>query len=91
MSTGSTHLSSKEPSWVLAVLYSPACVTDRHEPSPETYLMDAGNIIPTESLPTLWTARVQGPEDPSWPRLSSIFSHTEAASPGQGAWAPKYS
>lgn len=79
MSTGGIHLSSsKEPSWVLAVLCSPACDTDRHEPSPETCLMDVGNIIPTAyNLST----RVQGPKDPSWP---SIFSHTETRGKGPG-------
>lgn len=61
-STGGTHLSSKEPSWVLAVLYSPACVADRHEPSPETFMMDTGNSIPTESLPMLCLQESWGPK-----------------------------
>lgn len=60
MSTVSTHLSSKEPSRVLAVLYSPACVADRHEPSPETFMIDTGNIIPTESLPMLCLQESRG-------------------------------
>lgn len=62
MSTGGTHLSSKQPSWVLAVLYSPACVADRHEPSPETFTTDAGNIILTESSLMLCLQESSGPK-----------------------------
>jgi hypothetical protein len=84
MSTGSTYLSSKPPSWVLAVLYSPACVTDRHEPSPETLVTVAGNIIPTESLPMLCLQESRGPKDPSWPCISSGFSHRDCTSKARG-------
>lgn len=50
MSSTSTHLSTKEPSQVLAVLYFPDCVTDKCRATTKTYLMESKNIIPMESL-----------------------------------------
>lgn len=91
MSTGSTHLSPKEPSWVLAVLYSPACVADRHEPSPETFVTGTGNIIPTESLPMLCLQESGGPKTLPDFVLAPYLAIEKTSPPEQGAWAPKYS
>ena len=53
MSTGGTHLSSKEHFWVFPVLYSPA----KGKSTPKTCLMDSQNFIPKGSLLGLWFYR----------------------------------
>lgn len=69
----STHLSTQEPSWVLAVLHSPACVTDKCESTIKTCLIDSKNVIPIESLLGLRSTGIQRLEDPPWLCVQSIY------------------
>lgn len=86
MSTSSTHLSSKEPSWVLAVL-QPVSLTKCESPL-QTSLMDSKNVISRESLPGLLSAESRWLEEPPWLCVNSIFDYIETAPPGSGTPVP---
>ena len=73
MSTGGTHLSSKDHFWVFPVLYSPT----KCKSTPKTCLMDSQNFIPKGSLLGLGSVGIQRLGAPPWLCMNSVFDRIE--------------